>query len=76
MIIALLITPATTARLWTQRSELMAAIAGGIGSVSCIGGVYISSEIYDLPTGSTIVLVAFSLFAISLLIKITRGFYA
>lgn len=73
MIIALLITPAITARLWTARSELMAALSAFFGALSCIGGVYISSALYDLPTGSTIVLVAFALFTISLCIKIARG---
>ncbi|PCJ99678.1 MAG: manganese transporter [Zetaproteobacteria bacterium] len=73
MIIALLIIPAITARLWTDRSEIMAALAAFFGAISCIGGVYISSALYDLPTGSTIVLFAFSLFTVSLIIRIIRG---
>lgn len=73
MIIALLIIPAITARLWTERSELMAALSAFFGALSCIGGVYLSSALYDLPTGSTIVLFAFALFTVSLVIRIMRG---
>ena len=73
MIIALLIIPAITARLWTKRSEVMAFLSAIIGALSCIGGVYLSSDIYDLPTGSTIVLLAFIIFSISLFIRIIRN---
>ncbi len=72
MIIALIIIPAITARLWTDRSEIMALISAATGTISCIGGVHLSSNVYDLPTGSTIVLLAFTLFLSSFLIKIAK----
>lgn len=69
LIIALLIIPAMTARLWTRKTEQMALLAALLGGLSCIAGVLISSDIYDLPTGSTIVIVTFILFTLSLALK-------
>ncbi|MGH1376842.1 MAG: metal ABC transporter permease [Alphaproteobacteria bacterium] len=72
MIIALLIIPPITARLWTSRTTYMVLLSSLIGGVSAITGVYVSSDIYDLPTGSTIVLSAFTIFIISILITAIR----
>lgn len=69
LIIALLIIPAVTARLWVQRTETMAMLSALFGALSCIIGVYVSSDIYDLPTGATIVITAFGLFAMSAIIR-------
>lgn len=65
LIIALLIIPAVTARLWSGRTESMAFLSAVFGAASCVIGVYVSSDIYDLPTGATIVISAFTLFMIS-----------
>lgn len=73
LIIALLIIPAVTARLWVHRTETMAVFSAFFGALSCVFGVYISSDVYDLPTGATIVLSAFALFLIS---AVVRGRYA
>lgn len=69
LIIALLIIPAVTARLWAERMESMAALSALFGALSCVLGVYVSSDIYDLPTGATIVLSAFALFSVSALVR-------
>ncbi|HWT95395.1 MAG TPA: anchored repeat-type ABC transporter permease subunit [Solirubrobacteraceae bacterium] len=56
LVLALLITPAATARLLTDRLPLMMALAPTIGGLSALVGLYISWS-WDLPTGGTIVLV-------------------
>lgn len=73
LIIALLIIPAVTARLWVSRTGTMAALSAVFGALSCLIGVYVSGDLYDLPTGATIVMCAFSLFAISAIIKVRHG---
>jgi len=55
LVLALLITPAATARLLTDRLGVMMTLAPLIGGLSALIGVYISWS-WDLPTGGTIVL--------------------
>ncbi len=74
LIIALLITPPITARLWTNRSGIMALLSAVFGAFSCMIGVYLSSSIADLPTGATIVLCATALFTLSLIITKTKAY--
>ncbi len=66
LIVALLIVPAVTARLWTRSLERMALLAAGFGGVSAYCGAAASAAFHHLPTGATIVLVAGGIFAISL----------
>jgi manganese/iron transport system permease protein len=56
LVLALLVTPAATARLLTDRLGVMLAVAPAIGGLSALVGLYISWS-WDLPTGGTIVLV-------------------
>lgn len=56
LVLALLITPAATARLLTDRLGIMMLLAPIIGGVSALVGLYISWS-WDFPTGGTIVLV-------------------
>lgn len=56
LVLALLITPAATSRLLTDRLGVMMTLAPIIGGISALLGVYISWS-WDLPTGGTIVLV-------------------
>lgn len=56
LVLALLITPAATARLLTDRLGVMMAIAPVLGALSALIGLYVSWS-WDLPTGGTIVLV-------------------
>ncbi len=56
LVLALLITPAATARLLTDRLPVMMVLAPAIGALAALIGLYISWS-WDLPTGGTIVLV-------------------
>ena len=64
LVLALLITPAAAARLWTDRLVVMMALSAVIGMVGSFLGVYVSWAI-DVPTGATIVLVLTVVFLLS-----------
>lgn len=64
LVLALLITPAATARLLTDRLVPMMMIGPAIGAVASFVGVYISWSA-DLPTGGSIVLVLTVFFALA-----------
>jgi len=55
LVLALLITPAATARLLTDRHAVMMGLAPLIGALSALVGLYLSWS-WDLPVGGTIVL--------------------
>ncbi|NNF23707.1 MAG: metal ABC transporter permease [Rhodobacteraceae bacterium] len=76
LIVALLIIPPVTARFWTNRTDGVVALSGLIGGVSGYVGAAISASAPALPTGPIIVLVAFALFALSLLGSPQRGVLA
>ncbi len=76
LIVALLIIPSVTARFWTNRSARLVWIAGGLGGVAGYVGAAISASAPALPTGPIIVLVASSLFVVSLLFAPLRGVLA
>ncbi|MBD4653044.1 anchored repeat-type ABC transporter permease subunit, partial [Xanthomonas citri pv. citri] len=61
LVLALLVTPAATARLLTDRLGQMMVLAPVIGGFSALVGLYLSWSI-DLPAGGTIVLVATAVF--------------
>lgn len=73
MIVALLIIPAVTARLWSDRTEHVIAMAGLLGAASAWIGAALSASAPDLPTGPLIVLTAFALFALSIFVAPSRG---
>jgi len=56
LVLALLITPAATARILTDRLGVMMMLSPMIGASSALVGLYLSWS-YDLPVGGTIVLV-------------------
>ena len=64
LVLALLITPAATARLLTDRLGVMMALAPAIGGVSALIGLYVSWS-WDFPVGGTIVLVLTSVFLLA-----------
>lgn len=64
LVLALLVTPAATARLLTDRLGVMMLLAPAFGSLSALVGLYLSWSI-DLPVGGTIVLVATALFVVA-----------
>ncbi|HZK04509.1 MAG TPA: anchored repeat-type ABC transporter permease subunit [Actinomycetaceae bacterium] len=61
LVLALLVTPAATARLLTDRLGVMMAVSPVIGATAAIVGLYLSWS-FDLPTGGTIVLVLTAIF--------------
>jgi manganese/zinc/iron transport system permease protein len=73
LIVALLIIPPVAARFWTDRSSRMIWTAGGIGGVSGYLGAVLSASAPAVPTGPIIVLVAASIFLLSLLFAPDRG---
>jgi manganese/zinc/iron transport system permease protein len=73
MVVALLITPAVAARMWTDRVGVMAAIAAGIGGAAGYGGAALSAAWPGVPTGPVIVVLVFAAFLISALIAPKRG---
>ena len=76
LIVALLIIPPVTARLWSNRTAYIWPIAGAIGGASGVIGAGLSSLAPDLPTGAIIVLVAAGFFLVSLLVAPARGILA
>lgn len=75
LVLALLITPAATARLLTDRLGVMMALAPSIGGVSALVGVYISWS-WDLPTGGTIVLVLTAAFLLAWVLSPRHGIFS
>ena len=73
LIVALLIIPPAAARFWTDRADIVVLSAGAFGGLSAWIGAAISASAPDLPTGPLIVLVAFGLFAVSMLVAPGRG---
>jgi len=61
LVLALLVTPAATARLLTDRLGVMMLLAPAIGAASALVGLYVSWS-WALPTGGTIVLVLTAVF--------------
>jgi manganese/iron transport system permease protein len=63
LMLALLITPAATARLLTQRMHAMIITSAAIGVLSGIAGFYLSYYL-DIPSGAAIVLTMSAIFAV------------
>ncbi|WP_169083736.1 metal ABC transporter permease [Paenibacillus sp. PL91] len=76
LVAALLITPAVSARYWTDRLGLMVVLSGLFGAVSGAAGTWISASVSNLPTGPVTVLAATLLFCISILFGPQRGVIA
>ncbi|MEW9673216.1 metal ABC transporter permease [Ammoniphilus sp. 3BR4] len=64
LVVAMLITPAATAYLLTDRLWIMLYLAAGFGIVSSVIGLYFSFT-YNLPSGATIVLIATFMFLLT-----------
>ncbi|HEY4391377.1 MAG TPA: metal ABC transporter permease [Paenibacillus sp.] len=73
LVAALLITPAVSARYWTDSLGVMVIIAGVIGAFSGVTGTLISGTLSNLPTGPVTVLAATSLFCVSAVFAPNRG---
>lgn len=70
---ALLITPAASARQWTDSLPRMLGIAGLCGGTAGLVGALISASQPRMPTGPWIVLTLTALFAVSILFAPNRG---
>src|SRR5690606_27539462 len=73
LVIAFLIIPATAARFWTQRLLPMLGIAAFLGGFSGWIGASLSALMPHFPAGAVIVLVAATLFLLSLVGAPERG---
>lgn len=76
LVVALMVVPAATARLATDRLEAMVPLAALCGAVAAWVGTAISAVAPKLPTGATITLVAVGLFLVALLLAPRRGLLA
>lgn len=73
---AMLITPAVSARYWTERLGVMTVLAGLFGGMSGLIGTWISAADKQLPTGPLSVLAATAIFIVSVLFAPKRGIAA
>lgn len=71
LVLALLITPAATARLITNRLNSMMALSALVGVAGSIIGLYLSWSL-DAPTGATIVLTLTAVFLLTWVISPLR----
>lgn len=72
LVVAMLIIPASTAFLLTERLPMMIALASGFGMASSVGGLYFSFT-YNLPSGAVIVLVSAVFFLLAFLFSPRQG---
>ncbi|WP_024796961.1 metal ABC transporter permease [Tomitella biformata] len=75
LVVAMLVIPAATAYLLTERLGRMVVISGLLGGVASVAGLYFSFE-HNLPSGAVIVLCSAVLFAIVFLAAPRHGFVA
>ncbi|WP_414689477.1 anchored repeat-type ABC transporter permease subunit [Nocardioides sp.] len=72
LVLALLVAPAATARLLTDRLAVMMGLAPVIGSLAALIGLYLSWS-WDLPVGATVVLVLTGAFLAAWLLAPRHG---
>ncbi|MEV6716220.1 anchored repeat-type ABC transporter permease subunit [Lentzea sp. NPDC051208] len=75
LVLALLVTPAATARLLTDRLAVMMVLAPVIGGLCALVGLYVSWS-WDFPTGGTIVLVLTAVFLTAWVLAPKHGLLA
>jgi len=63
LVLAMLVTPAATARLLTDRLRIMVVLAAVIGALSGVVGLYLSYHL-SIASGASVVLVATAVFAV------------
>jgi ABC-type Mn2+/Zn2+ transport system permease subunit len=73
--VALIVAPAATARLWTDRIGASMALAGSLGAVSGAVGLALSSR-WDVAAGPTIVVVLSTVFVASSVLSPRHGLLA
>jgi|SRR5699024_2699690 len=72
LVVSMLITPASTAYLLTNRLSIMIGLSALFGSVSAILGLYVSFE-YNFPSGPAIALATTVIFIIVFLLAPKQG---
>jgi len=72
LVVAMLITPAATAYLLTNRLSRMIFLSAGLGTISSVIGLYFSFT-YNLSSGASIVLVATALFSLVFIFSPRHG---
>lgn len=75
LIVAMLITPAATAFLWTNRLVHMLFVSSGVGVLASIVGLYLSYTM-NWASGPAIVLVAAIIFLVSFVVAPKQGILA
>ena len=75
LVVAMLITPAATAHLLTDRLGRMVLLAAAVGAAEAVVGLYLSFR-FDLPSGAVIVLVGAAVFAVALVVAPRHGLLA
>lgn len=73
LVIALLVTPPVAARFWSDRLPRMVMLAGVFGALSGMLGAMGSALLPRMPAGAVIVIMAGSVFIVSLLLGGARG---
>lgn len=73
LITSLLIIPAATARRLSVNPEMMAGVAAALGVVAVVGGLY-GSRTWDTASGPSIVVMALTVFLVSLAVPTARLF--
>lgn len=74
LVVAMLITPAATAFLWTDKLGVMLVLSAIIGVVSSISGLYFSYSL-NWASGPAIVIMAALMFAISFVVSPKQNFF-
>lgn len=74
LVVAMLITPAATAFLWTDKLNIMLVLSAVVGIISAITGLYFSYT-FNWASGPAIVIVAASLFALSFVFSPKQNFF-
>ncbi len=75
LVISLLITPAATARLFTDRLAAMAALAAALGALASVAGVFVGYHL-DTSAGGIIVLISTGTFFAAWLLAPRHGIIA
>jgi manganese/iron transport system permease protein len=72
LVVALLVTPALTARLWVDRVGPMMVLAAGLGALSGAGGIAASAQ-WAIAGGAAIALTATGLLVVSVVARTLRS---
>ena len=72
LVVSLLITPASTAYLLTNRLSTMIVLSSTFGALSSVIGIYFS-YVYNLPSGPVIALAATAIFLVALVFSSKQG---